>query len=283
MNTKKYKISDEDKNTLFERTNTKIWLYANYLIIFFIFLSIIVVFLDSIPSLNEKYLIYFFIIDFIISSIFLIEYFYRWIRSSHKKKFPFKILNIFDLLSFLPFFILVIIYWVGTYSIFVVFRIFRVFRIFELIKRINIIKNLLKSVYKHRIEYISWISVILIILIVSSTIVYFSEQKWWDASTFNTLPNTLRWAIVTMSTTGYGDMLPITSIWKIVASFLMFLWPVVIAIISSITVIIFLETSKIVQFSKRNNICKNCWSNNRDKAFYCSNCWEKLKNKIPKI
>lgn len=100
MNTKKYKISDEDKNTLFERTNTKIWLYANYLIIFFIFLSIFVVFLDSIPTLNEKYLIYFFIVDFVISTIFLIEYVYRWFRSSHKIKFPFKILNIFDLLSF---------------------------------------------------------------------------------------------------------------------------------------------------------------------------------------
>jgi len=282
MNTKKYKISDEDKNTLFERTNTKIGLYANYLIIFFIFLSIIIVFLDSIPSLNEKYSIYFFIIDFIISTIFLIEYVYRWLRASYKKRFPLKLLNIFDLLSFLPFFILVTLYWVWTYSIFVVFRIFRVFRIFELIKRINIIKNLLKSVYKHRIEYISWISVIMTILIISSTIVYFTEQKWWDAYTFNTLPNTLRWAIVTMSTTGYWDMLPTTTIWKIIASFLMFLWPVVIAIISSITVIIFLETSKIVQFTKRNNICKNCSSTNRDKAFYCSNCWEKLKNKIPK-
>lgn len=87
-----------------------------------------------------------------------------------------------------------------------------------------------------------------------------------------------------MSTTGYWDMLPITATWKIVASFLMFLWPVVIAIISSITVIIFLETSKIVQFTKRNNICKNCWSKNRDMAYYCSNCWEKLKiNKTPKI
>jgi len=110
MNTKKYKISDEDKNTLFERTNTKIGLYANYLIIFFIFLSIIIVFLDSIPSLNEKYSIYFFIIDFIISTIFLIEYVYRWLRASYKKRFPLKLLNIFDLLSFLPFFILVTLY-----------------------------------------------------------------------------------------------------------------------------------------------------------------------------
>lgn len=279
MNNKKYKIPDEDKNTLFERTNTKIWLYANYFIIFFIFLSILVVFLDSIPELNENYLVTFFIIDFIISSIFLIEYIYRWLRSWKKMKFPFKILNIFDLLSFLPFFILVLIYWVGTYSIFVVFRIFRVFRIFELIKRINIIKNLLKSINKHKIEYLSWILVITIILIISSTIVYFAEQKWWNIGTFNTLPNTLRWAIVTMSTTGYWDMLPVTTIWKIVASFLMLLWPVVIAIISSITVIIFLETSKIVQFTKINNVCVNCSSKNRDTAYYCSNCWEKLEKK----
>lgn len=279
MSKKWYKISDYDKNTLFERTNTKIWLFANYIIIFLIFLSIIIVFLDSIPWLNKKYLFIFFIIDLAISSIFLLEYTYRWMRSSNKLRFPFKILNIFDLLSFLPFFILVILHWIWTYSMFVIFRIFRVFKIFELIKRINIIKKLLKWINKHKVDYISAISVISIILIVSSTIVYLSEQKWWDAITFNSIPNTIRWSIVTMSTTWYWDMLPISLIWKIVASFLMILWPVVIAILSSITIIIFLDTTKILQLTWRNNICKKCGNKNRNEAEFCSYCWEKLWKK----
>jgi len=271
-----YKISDEDKNTVFERTDTKLGLIANYTIIFFIFVSILVVFLNSIPWYNEKYLMYFFIIDLIISSTFLIEYIYRWRNSSHKKDFPFRIMNILDLLSFLPFFILVIIYWIWSYSIFVIFRIFRIFRIFELIERVPIISKILSWINKHKIEYLSAIFSISIILIISSTLVYLVEKEYWNKELFVSIPQTLWWAVVTMTTTWYGDMIPITLTWKIIAWFLMLLWPVIIAIVSSITVVIFLDSTNIIHINKNVKICKKCYSENKEDSHYCNNCWKKL-------
>ena len=93
-----FQVSDEDKNTLFENTNTKLGLYANYFIIFLIFASIFLVALDTIPGFSKKYHNIIFVIDLFISIVFAVEYFYRWKHSSNKTQFPFRILNIFDLL-----------------------------------------------------------------------------------------------------------------------------------------------------------------------------------------
>ena len=94
----KYQVSDEDENTIFEQTDTKLWLWANYMIIFFILLSVLIVWLDTLPGFDKQYAFYIFIVDFFISTIFLFEYIYRWKYSSKKKQFPFRFMNILDLL-----------------------------------------------------------------------------------------------------------------------------------------------------------------------------------------
>ncbi len=271
-----FEVSDEDKNTLFEKTDTRIWRIANYTVIFFIFLSVIIVWLDTIPEFSDIYWYQIFLIDFVISVVFLIEYIYRWKFSDEKVRFPFRFMNILDLLSFLPFFILVTIYWIWSYSIFAIFRIFRVFRIFELVERLPIITKLFKWIVIHKVEYIAAIFVIFIILTAFSTIVYLAEQARWNAILFRSIPDTIWWAVVTMTTTGYWDMIPVSTLWRIVASLLMFLWPILIAILSSITVIIFIESTQIITFSKKTKICKSCYSENEYDAKYCKKCWEKI-------
>lgn len=275
-NISKYQIRDEDKNTLFEKTDTKIWLYANYIVIFFILLSIILVGLDTIPDFSETYWFEIFITDLIISIFFLIEYIYRWIHSDHKIKFPFYFMNMLDLLSFLPFFILIFVYWIWSYSVFVLFRILRIFRIFELIERMPIISKLLVWIKKHKVEYLTSMVLILIILVLFSSITYYAEFYSWNSQMFSSLPETFWWAIVTMTTTWYWNMVPVTFIWKTIAVLLMFIWPILVTILSSITVIIFIESTKIINIWIWNNICKNCGINNENDARFCKNCWVKI-------
>lgn len=272
-----YKIPIEDKNTIFERTDTKLGLIANYTIIFFIFVSIFTVFFSSVPWYNEKYLMYFFIIDLIISTIFLIEYFYRWKNSSDKMKFPFKLMNILDLLSFLPFFILVWIYWIWTYSIFFIFRIFRIFRIFELINRIPITKMFLVWINRHKIEIITWLTIIFLILIIFSTTLFFIENTWWNSSSFNSLAKSVWWWIYALTTSWDAWMVPETFMWRFIAWILMSIWPMFIAVISSILVVIFLDATNMINISKKTLICKKCFTENSETANFCNNCWKKLK------
>jgi voltage-gated potassium channel len=271
-----YQVSDEDKNTLFEKTNTKLWLYANYLIVFLIFVSIFLVALDTIPWFSKEYHSIIFVVDLFISIVFAIEYFYRWKYSSNKLKFPFRLLNIFDLLSFAPFFYLVLVYWIDSYTIFAIFRIFRVFRIFELIEKIPIALKLLRWFKTHKIEYLAAIFVISIVLVVFSTIIYLLEFNFWNKEVFSSIPHTLWWWVVTMTTVWYGDMVPSLGISKFLAWFLMFLGPMLVTILSTITVIIFIESTKIIDLNWKNKICNKCWTINENDAKFCKNCWKKI-------
>ena len=275
-NTEVFNVSDEDKNTLFEKTDTRMWLWANYILMFFIFLSIVVVFIDTIPGFIEKHLVLIFIMDFTISIVFLIEYIYRWKHSDHKIKFPFRVLNIFDFLSFWPILIFLLLFGIWQYQALYLFRIFRIFRlikIFELMKRIPIVMKLLKWINKYKIEYIVTMLVIFIILICCSAVIYLLEFNYWDAESFSSLPITLWWWIVTMTTVCYGDMIPLTILWKIISTILMFLWPVLITVLSSITVVIFLESAKMVNITWKRVHCIKCLTKNDQDSKFCKNCW----------
>ena len=271
-------VDDVDKNTVFEHTETKLGRYANYGIILLIFISVFLVMFESMGNNWEKYLYYIFYTDAVISSIFWIEYIYRFINSDEKKRFPFRLTNILDLLSFLPFFIITFFMWIGHYAIFALFRMFRVLKIFELFSHVPILFKLSKWIYKHKFEYLSAITIILIILIFFSTAIFYIENMWWDSTDFSSIPATMWWSVVTMTTVWYWDIVPLTTFWKILAWFLMFLWPVVIAIISSITVFVFLDSTKLIEFWRVT--CTNCWTNNAKDSNFCKHCAYKINKKL---
>ena len=273
----KYKIPDEDKDTIFEKTNKKKWIYANYFLIFLIFISIIIAFLSTMWDIYNKYFNILFISDFAISFIFLIEYIYRFKNSDQKSKFPFKILNILDLFSFMPFFILLIIKGPAVYWLFALFRIFRIFRILELFEKIPISIKILKWIIKHKTELITWIFIIFLILLIFTSLVYISETIWWNKWDFSSLTKTLWWAIYAITTSWDAWLIPQTIIWRVLAWILMVIWPIIISIISSIIILIFLDATSIIDINKNKSKCKHCKTRNSNDSKYCKECGKKLK------
>ncbi len=265
-------VDDTDKNTLFEKTDTKTGRIANYWILLLIFISIWMLMFESIEDNWQKYLIQIFILDAIISILFGAEYVYRFLRSDDKKKFPFRIMNIFHLLSFLPFFVITLLYWMGNYTILALFRLFRVFKIFELLNRLPILLKLSRGIYKHKVEYGAWFFIITIILVFFATLVYFFENTFGWSEAFSSVPATLWWAVVTMTTVGYGDVIPLTPMGRILWGILMFLWPIVIAIMSSLTVLIFLESTKMISYNWKSKECIKCWTSNTKDSEFCKRC-----------
>jgi len=237
----KYKISQEDKNTVFEDIDWKIWLYSNIFVIFLILSSIWIAFISTIWDFYNFYFYQLFFIDLFISILFWLEYFYRLRHSKNKKKFIFNIFNIFDLLSFLPFFILVLIKWIHIVPLFVIFRIFRIFRILELFEKIPVAIRLFNWIKKHKSELLMWNFIIFFVLIIFTTLIYISEVSWWNWEVFSSLPKTMWWGIYALTTSGDAGMIPITNIWRILSWILMVLWPILVSILSSIIVLIFLD------------------------------------------
>ncbi len=273
-----YKISDEDKNTIFEETDKKMWKYANYFLIFLVFFSVLIAYVSTIWDIRVNYFSLLFGIDFFISGVFLIEYLYRWKNSNNKIKFPLHFLNILDLVSFLPFFILIIVVWPGIYSLFAIFRIFRIFRVIELLEKMPVTKGFLIWVNKHKIEVVIWFFIIILVLICFSSLLYLIEFNWGNASDFNNLPKSTWWGIYALTTSGDAGLTPYTTIWRVLAGILMAVWPMLISIISSIIVVIFLDSTSIISLRKETVKCKECKTKNDAGAKYCMECGEKIKD-----
>ena len=275
-NTDIYTIPDEDKNTVFEKTNKFSGKLANFLLIILVFISIFIAYISTVEAIYQQYVYSLFFCDFLISLIFAGEYFYRWTHSHDKASFPFHFLNILDLCSFLPFFLLVAFFGTGVYGIFAIFRIFRIFRIIELFEKFPMSKIFFQWVSKHKLEIITWSFIIIFVLILFSTLMYLFEYHGGNAQVFPSLPAATWWAIYALTTSWDAGMIPQTLPGKILAGILMSVWPMLISLISSVIVIIFLDATNIINLKKKIVFCKKCESENESDARHCKHCGKKL-------
>jgi len=215
-----------------------------------------------------------FYIDAFISSIFAIEYIYRFLRTKEKISFIFNPMRIIDLLSFLPFFL-------GIFAggdILKILRLLRIFRILRILKKIPLTKDFLKSLKDYKEEYRAVFLLFLVILFVWSFFVYTAEKEV-NSQVFYNIPITLWWGLVTVSTVWFWDMVPQTWLWKFFASGLVFLWPLIYWLASAITVMVFAETIKNHETKIENRRwikCNRCDEKNPKNSNYCMKCWKKL-------
>ena len=273
---------------ILEDKNSALWKWGNRLIVWFVFLSLWLLWIETLPHLYSQYFSYFFFLNILISFVFLLEYTYRFMRSKNKKWFVSNMYNIADLLSFLPFLIEVLFSLIWGFTVahnyFKALRLLRVLRLFDLIKEAPILHHFFHSLKKYKYEYRALFILMLIVLIIVTFFVYHFENG--VNVQFKSIPDTLWWAIVTMMTVWYGDMYPTTFFWKTFWVILMIFWPVIVSILSSITILVFMDVAETQKKSKNfhmlGKICLRCNVENIDTAKFCHGCWKKLSQKISK-
>ncbi len=281
----KFNYDKENYETFLDDPSCRLGVRMRHIISFFVIVSILILAIETIGNWYTMYYEYFFYSNFFISSIFFLEYAYRFTKA--KKKVPFikNFFNIADFLSFAPFFIDVIIkvfFWINTSQDFLkVIRLLRVLRLFDFMKEAPMFFWFIKSVKDYKYEYRALFVLMFIVLVVVSVFVYHFEHG--INPQFDSIPSAIWWALVTMMTVGYGDIYPITPIGRFLAIIIMLLWPILVAILSSITILIFMDVAetqrKVKQILNLWKICPKCNTENHDIANYCFKCWERLSIK----
>lgn len=234
--------------------------------------------LESIESFSSKYNTFLHIIEWFFTIIFTLEYILRILIVNNKKKYIFSFYGVIDLLAILPTYVGLIIPG-STHSLAVIrsLRLLRIFRIFKLSRYLSESQTLIKALIssKHKIG-VFFFSVIMIVIILG-TIMYLVEDA---DSGFTSIPQSIYWAIVTLTTVGYGDIAPISNLGKFIASAVMILGYAIIAVPTGI---ITSEMSKAVL--KKNictQVCPNCLKEGHDKdAVHCKFCGAEMNPDIP--
>lgn len=236
-----------------------------------VFIAVGAIIFETVEPFGTQYYLNFLLVDALVSIIFAGEYLYRFMRAKAKKKFVCTWMNIIDLLSFLPFFIGLIFSSLAGLDILKILRVFRVLRLFEVSAQSPIAIGFIKTIREYHKEYRAILWIFLSLLIIISTFVYYAESS--VNPEFSSIPQSIWWGIVTMTTVWYWDMVPITFIGKSLWVILILLGPVLLAVISSITILVFMDVAESQKITNT-KICRTCKTRNNEHAHFCFNCGE---------
>ena len=256
-------------------TNTRPGKIFDIVLLILIFLSVMTVLLESVTSIREASPVFFIDSEWIFTIFFTLEYLLRIFSHPKPEKYIFSFFGIEDLLAILPTY-LGLFFDQSTFLLtFRALRLLRMFRVFKLARYLKeaamLIKALRASIYKIIIFFGTVLSLVLIL----GTLFYLIEG---EKNGFNSIPQSIYWAIVTITTVGYGDIAPVTVVGKILASIAMLTGYSIIAVPTGI---ITLELGKAAKENrnKSSNICMSCSFEDHDEdAKFCKKCGEDLEN-----
>ena len=236
------------------------------MLIVLILVSIFIVMLDSMPSISGKYHVYLKIAEWIITIAFTIEYTLRiWVLPK-PVKYIFSLYGIIDLLAIIPTYISVV--FTGGQSLMVIraLRLLRVFRILKLNRYTRAGRFLLLAMHRSREKIFIFLFFVITMVVIFGTIMYLVEG---EENGFTSIPTSIYWAIVTLTTVGYGDISPATGLGQMLASIIMILGYAIIAVPTGIV------TSEMMVSRNHTNsqICAHCqYDHHDDDATHCKKC-----------
>ena len=235
-----------------------------------ILFSLLIVILDSLPNLSTHLKNEFLVVEWILTILFSLEYITRIYVSPKPMRYLISFWGIIDLLSILPTFMSLLAF---NYQYFLVIRIFRLLRVFRILKlarfnteTITLVTALKASSYKISIFFLTVVTIVTLM----GTLMYAIEGA---ENGFTSIPQSIYWAIITITTVGYGDIVPMTVLGKFVSSFAMIIGYAIIAVPTGIITVEMSKTGKNTQE------CQECGHPNDLHANYCSHCGVRLNQR----
>lgn len=274
MDKNKYNFREHLYEIIFESKTFEGKLFDISMIVAIV-ISLTVIILESVPGIRANYQELLRILEWVFTIIFTVEYLLRIYASKNRKKYILSFFGIVDLISIVPSYMSLFIpganYLLSIRSL----RILRIFKILELSKLMSEADYLRKALNASKNKISVFLFTILTLVIILGSVMYMVEG---EEHGFTSIPISIYWAIVTLTTVGYGDISPKTPLGQFISCIVMIMGYGIIAVPTGIVTISLSEVSRNqeIENKKQKQKCINCTGSNDFDALYCKYCGKHL-------
>lgn len=231
-----------------------------------ILLSVFVVFLESVRSIREDYGAILYAAEWVFTILFSIEYFLRLVSVRKPWRYALSFYGLIDLLAIFPTYLSLFVPGTQYLLTIRVLRLLRIFRILKLTEYISEARVITTALRASRRKISVFLLAVLSLVTIAGSLMYVIEG---EERGYTDIPTSIYWAIVTLTTVGYGDISPQTPLGKAVASLIMIAGYGIIAVPTGIVTV---ELSKAVS-NVSTQVCPECASEGHDSdAIFCKYC-----------
>ncbi|HDM8069989.1 ion transporter [Vibrio harveyi] len=252
-------------------THTRAGRAFDIALIIAIITSLVVLILESLPSVMTEWSRELRYIEYTFTALFTIEYLLRLYCSPKPKSYATSFYGVVDLLAILPTYLAIFFPGASFMGVVRLLRVMRIFRILKLVRYLQDSNILLRSLLMARRKILIFFSTVGILVTIFGALIFVIEGPH---NGFTSIPKSIYWAIVTITTVGYGDMVPQTHLGKAIASLTMLLGYSILAVPTGI---ITAELSNEMNAHKQLVKCPNCNRSGHDSdAMHCKHCGSEL-------
>jgi len=267
----KWNIFQQKIHIIIYGVNTFYGKLFNVALLGFIFLSVLLVMLESVQSLDSKYHTFLHVSEWVITIFFTVEYIFRVLSTKKPREYILSFYGLIDLIAVIPMYLSFFIPGSQVLVVVRALRLLRLFRILNLASFTGQESQLKLAIKASRKKITVFIYFVIIVSSLLGALMYLVER---GENGFQSIPNSIYWVIVTLTTVGYGEITPVTALGKILASIIMVMGYGIIAVPTGIVTA---EYTRSVIRNKQNKACPGCGQiEHAEQSIFCSHCGSKL-------
>jgi voltage-gated potassium channel len=231
--------------------------------------SVVAVSLESVATLRLRFSFELRFLEWVFTGLFTIEYVLRLLCAAKPTRYATSFFGVIDLLATIPTYLSLIVPGAQFLLVIRLFRILRVFRVLKLAKYISEGDTLMRALLASRHKIALFLFAVMTLVVILGSLMYLVEG---EANGFTSIPRGIYWAVVTLTTVGYGDISPQTNMGQFLASIVMIVGYGIIAVPTGIV------TAEIVHVGRNRVTCKGCETRDHlADAVFCRRCGERLE------
>ena len=268
------RLKEKLHQTIFE-SDTWYGQLFNTVLMVLIFLNVIIVTTETVFEDHPKLKTIFYVLEWAFTFLFTIEYLLRIWVVKKPLKYIFSFYGIIDLFAILPTYISMFYYGSQYLMVIRVLRLLRIFRIFKLGVYVSHGNTIIRSIKSSMPKITVFLYFVFLMVIVFGSVMYLIEGN--RNPEFDSIPRGIYWAIITLTTVGYGDISPVTPLGQFVASIVMIVGCAVIAVPTGIISSEMVRQTRQIDTYVNSQHCIECGNQSHDNdAIYCKKCGHKL-------